>query len=215
MAQAWAVAEEHSRTTYGVAHTTPEWTETVALRLSRDPAVDLVVARADAPEVSFTATQWTALFLNGARVGRFGLDEATQTLWLERTGGWAGLGITLTPGAEAWVSMSDSTLFEQTAQGLYPDLVFRARTALLPMSVRYPAQVVYSLRDHAVMRGFQVPGSDSLGASGSHGAMGGGGSRGVLLTQSRELPQTVRSDDVLPLFTPLREHLEARFADVR
>ncbi len=206
----WAIAEEHSRTTYGVAHTTPEWTEEVARRVSADERIDIVVARADTPTVTFAATQWTALFQHGQRVARFGYDEATQATWLERAGDWAAVGLRLPAGDEPWVALSDAELFSQTADGPYPDAVFRARTALLPLSVRFPAPIVYSLKDHCVMRGFQVGGTDSLGASGSHGALGGGGSRGVLLTQERPLPATVRSDDVLDLFPRLREHVRAR-----
>ncbi len=208
----WAVAEEHSRTTYGVAHTPPEWIEEVARRISTDETIDVVVSRADAPAVSFAATQWTALFRAGERIARVGYDESTGDSWLERAGQWSSLGITLTDSTDSWVRMSDAALFSQSNDGDYPDLVFRARTSLLPLSVRNPAQIIFSLKEHCVMRGFQVPGSDSLGASGSHGALGGGGSRGVLLSQSRSLPAMVRSDDVLGLFPSLREHVEGRLA---
>lgn len=208
----WAVAEEHARTTYGVAHTPPEWAEQVALRLSTDDVIDIVVARADDPGVSFTATGWTALFQKGERVARFGYDERSDSVWLERRGAWAKLGIELPAGDEPWVSLTDAALFAQTESDYYPDLVFRARTSLLAISVRFPAQVIYSLKEHCVMRGFQVAGSDSLGARGSHGALGGGGSRGVLLSQSRELPATVRSDDVFELFPSLGQHVAVRLS---
>ena len=207
----WAVAEEHSRTTYGVAHTEPRFTEEVAERLSRDRAIDVVVARGavptDAPEAS---TKWVALFRAGERIARIGFDEASGDSWLERSGQWSGLGLTLPGGESPWVRMSDAELFAQTETGEYPDLVFRARTSLEALSVRFPADIVYSLKSHCVMAGFQVPGTDSLGGSGSHGALGGGGSRGVVISQSRALPATVRSDDVLALFPVLQAHVAER-----
>ncbi len=195
-----AVTVEHSRTTYGVMHTLNEKAEAVATLVSRDEVVDLVVARALIPEQAPSATQWTAVYREGTRILRFGYDEVANTYWVERDGKAADLGLTLPSGTEPWVSVTDAEQFETTVAGPYPDLLFRTRTSLEPLRLRYPAQVIYSLKDTAVMRGILLPGSVALGSSGSHGALGGGGSRGVLLSQNQELPAYVRADDTLNFF---------------
>lgn len=207
----WAVAVEHTRTTYGVMHTPADRAEAVAALVSGDDAVDVVVSRAQAPQGAPDATGWTALFRGGERLARFGYDEPSATYWLERAGGWASLGLALEEGAQPWVPVTDGAQFEATVGGRYPDLLFRARTALEPLSVRAPATVLYSLREDAVMKGIVMPGTDSMGASGSHGSLGGGGSRGVLLSQARDLPANVRSDDVLALFPGVAALIAQRF----
>ncbi len=207
----WAVAPEHTRVTYGTVNTPPELVPEVARRISRNDAVDLVVARAEAPEGAPQVSEWVSLFLSGQEVLRFGFDAATDTYWLPASGGWSQLDVAppFSPGA-AWEGFSDEALFAATVHREYPDLFYRARTSLLPLGVRNAAPILFSLRAEYALKGFSMPFAGEAGAGGSHGAMGGIGSQAMLASEERELPEVIRSESILGMFPSLRAHLEAR-----
>jgi hypothetical protein len=60
--------------------------------------------------------------------------------------------------------------------------------------------------------GYQAPvgSANEIGTAGSHGAMDRLGSTGALLSEERELPSVVRSDNVLELFPALVDHMRER-----
>ncbi len=207
----WAVAPEHTRVTYGTVNTTPELVPEVARRISRGAPVDLVIARAESPADAPDAAEWVSLFLDGREVVRFGFDPSSDTYWLPASGAYAQLDLEVSFNpASAWQGFSDEALFTATAHRRYPDLFYRARTSLLPLGVRNTAPILFSLRDEYALKGFSMPFAEDAGAGGSHGAIGGVGSQAMLLSEERELPSVIRSENLLTLFPALRSHLEAR-----
>lgn len=209
-----AVAVLHTRVTYVALHARPHAVEEVARRASLTPAADLVVARSAAPRPGFPEDlTWVGAWKDGRLAARFGYQRATDTYWLPTDVDWAALDLPVTapPGQEA-VTLSDEELFGLSAGRTYPDFFFRARTALEPVSVKHPADVVVSFRAPFMSVGFKVPvvGGTDLGTAGSHGAMHGGGSVSALLSEERTLPAAVRSDTLLELFPKLATHLEER-----
>ncbi len=60
--------------------------------------------------------------------------------------------------------------------------------------------------------GYQAPISslNGVGTAGSHGAMDRLGSMAALLSEERELPPVVRSDNLLGFFPALVEHMKER-----
>jgi hypothetical protein len=209
----WAVPVIHTRVTYVALHTAPEHREEVALRASSRASVELVVAALDhVPEGAPMADLWVGLWRKGELLVRFGHRLADDTYILPTHVDWAALDIPLSVDpSEPWAEVDDETLFALSCDRTYPDLFFRARTALAPISVRFPADVIVSLAPRYLSVGFELPGtSNDLATSGSHGAMHRAGSRGALLTDARELPPFVRSDSLLELFPELRRHIERR-----
>ncbi|MBK6845990.1 MAG: hypothetical protein IPG96_00080 [Proteobacteria bacterium] len=110
------------------------------------------------------------------------------------------------------LELSDEQAFVATREGRYPDLLYRLRSALTPVSNRYPAEVLVSFRRPYTSSGFRVPFSsvDEEARHRFHGSPDAGSSTGVLLSEERALPAVVRSDTVLELFPRLAEHLRAR-----
>lgn len=207
----WAVAPEHTRVTYGTLNTAPGLVADVAQRVSTSPRVDLVVARAEAPAGAPEAAEWVSLFLAGKEAVRFGFDPGTDTYWLPAAGDYAALGVVLPSTADAgWQAFTDEALFAATVERTYPDLFFRARTSLLPISIRNTADILFSLREDFALKGFSAPVGDEAGAAGSHGAMRGDGSLAMLLTEEREVPAAIRSENILEMFPALKAHLAER-----
>jgi hypothetical protein len=126
---------------------------------------------------------------------------------------WAALDlpVTFAPGASSGV-FSDEALFALSLDRTYPDFFFRARTAFEPISVEFPADVLVSYRHPFMSVGYQAPisSANEVGTAGSHGAMDRLGSMGALLSEERELPPAVRSDNLLELFPALVEHMRRR-----
>ncbi|QRK14005.1 alkaline phosphatase family protein [Archangium violaceum] len=209
-----AVAVLHTRVTYVALHTRPARVAEVARLASTAPAADLVIARGSSPGSGYPEDlEWVDAWREGALAARFGYQRSTDTYWLPADVDWAALDlpVAFTPGAESGV-FTDETLFAASAERTYPDFFFRARTALEPISVEFPAEAVVSLRDPYMSVGFLVPivGGLDLASAASHGAMSGQGSVSALLTEERSLPATVRSDTLLELFPALSEHLLQR-----
>ena len=211
--QPWAIAIEHSRTTYVAVHTEENQAEEVARRISTNAKFDLVVSRAIGSAAEPLPGSWprVSIWKDGARAAYFAFDAEHDVYWLASDLNQAALGVTLSfGGAGAFSLFSDDQLFAATAGQTYPDLFFRARTALEPVSVDHPAQVIASLKTDYVCVGFQAPGFGAAGTAGSHGSLARASSEGILASQSRALPRYTRSDNVLNLFPELRTHLEER-----
>ena len=209
---AWAVAIEHSRTTYVAVYTEDALANEVAKRISTNPKFDLVVARA-LPEAGETLPlDWprVSIWKTGQRAAYFAFDAAHDTYWLESTLDQSALGVSLVMGAAAFTPFADAELFDGTMGKPYPDLFFRARTALEPVSVEHPAQVMASLKPAYVCVGYAAPGFGAAGTAGSHGSLARESSEGILASQDRALPPYVRSDNLLDLLPELRAHLEER-----
>jgi hypothetical protein len=109
--------------------------------------------------------------------------------------------------------MSDSELFDITKNTLYPDLFFRVRTSLAPIGLKYPADVLISFRPGYVSMGFKLPGSDDIATASFHGSLQNLGSTGALITEERELPDVVRSDQFLELFPKMLDQMKTHPVD--
>ena len=211
-AQPWAVVIEHTRTTYVAVHTEDAQADEVARRISINAKFDLVVSRSlplagDALDPSWPRV---SIWKDGARVAYFAFDAATNTYYLGAGLDEAALDVGLPFGSDAFAPFSDADLFAATAGRAYPDVFFRARTALEPVSVQYPAQVVASLKTDYVCVGYRSAFFSAAGTAGSHGTLARASSEGILATQERPLPPYTRSDNLLSMFPALRAHVEAR-----
>lgn len=213
----FAVPVLHTRVTYLSLHAPPDQVPLVAERASRRDSVDFILAKETAPEnVPTRATDWWALWSNGERKLVFGYAPSRDTYFVPTDVDRARFDLSLPDGlvaseeAPAHYELVDEVLFRATENGEYPDLFYRARTALEPLGVNYPADMIVSLRHPYVSAGFELPGSAETATAGSHGAMERLGSRGTLLTNERALPSAVRSDRMLDLFPHLEEHLRFR-----
>jgi hypothetical protein len=206
-----AVTVLHTRVTYVVLHIRPHHVAEVARRASTCSAAELVFARGEAPGPGYPeGLSWVSAWREGGLAASFGYEPATDSYWLPAEVDWAALDlpVSFAPGARHGV-FSDEALFALSAERTYPDFFFRARTALEPVGVEYPADAVVSFRPLFMSVGFQVPvgGGNAVGTAGSHGAMDHLGSVAALLSEERELPAAVRSDTLLELFPELSEHL--------
>jgi hypothetical protein len=208
----WAVVIEHTRTTYVAVHTEDSQADEVARRISTNPKFDLVVSRtlpatnaalpAGLPQVSI----WKA----GARAANLAFDAGTNTYYLAAGFDQDALGVSLPVGSGAFSAFSDAQLFAATAGQAYPDLFFRARTALDALSVQNPAQVMASLKTDYVCVGYQSSFFSAAGTAGSHGTLARASSEGILATQERTLPPYTRSDNLLGMFPDLQAHVADR-----
>lgn len=211
-AQPWAVVIEHTRTTYVAVHTDPAQADEVAQRLSANPKFDVVVSTSLPGPAEGPPGWWprVSIWRGGQRAARFAFDPDRDVYWLQRGLDAAAFGLAPLPGADEFVPAADADLFAATMGQAWPDAFFRARTALEPVSVEHPAQVVASLKADYVCLGYSAPGFGNAGTAGSHGALARISSEGILATEDRPLPEYVRTDNVLALFPALRAHIEER-----
>jgi hypothetical protein len=208
-----AVPILHTRVTYVAIHAREQWISEVARRASTCAAADLVLARGEPREGYPEGLTWVSVWREGHLLASFAYEAATDAYWLPGDGDWAALDlpIPLPPGAHHGV-FTDEALFALSVERTYPDFFFRARTAFEPISVEFPADILVSYRHPFMSVGYQVPigSANEVGTAGSHGAMDRLGSIGALLSEERELPPVVRSDNLLGLFPALVEHMEER-----
>ena len=205
-AEPWAVVIEHTRTTYVAVHTEDAQADEVARRISTNAKFDLVVSRSQ----PLGALPAVSIWKDGARAAYFAFDASTSTYVVAAGLDEGALDVSLPFGSDAFEPFTDAQLFDATAGHAYPDLFFRARTALEPVSVEHPAQVVASLKTDYVCVGYQSALFSAAGTAGSHGTLARASSEGILATQERALPPFTRSDDLLGMFPLLRAHVEAR-----
>ena len=203
----------HTRVTYVAIHAREHWVSEVARRASSCEAADLVFARGEPREGSPEGLAWVGVWREGSLLASFGYEAATDSYWLPSDADWAALDlpITFALGASSGV-FSDETLFALSVERTYPDFFFRARTAFEPISVEFPPDIVVSYRHPFMSVGYQAPisSANAVGTAGSHGAMDRLGSMGALLSEERELPSAVRSDNLLEFFPALVEHMKRR-----
>jgi hypothetical protein len=208
-----AVAILHTRVTYVAIHARESRISEVARLASTCPAADLVFARGEPREGYPEGLQWVSVWREGALLASFAYEAATDSYWLPSDGNWEALDlpIPLPPGADHGV-FTDEALFALSVDHTYPDFFFRARTGFEPISVEFPADILVSYRHPFMSVGYQAPvgSANEIGTAGSHGAMDRLGSTGALLSEERELPSVVRSDNVLELFPALVDHMRER-----
>ncbi|MBI5511592.1 MAG: hypothetical protein HY903_22785 [Deltaproteobacteria bacterium] len=210
---AWAIPIIHTRVSYLALHTDAELAEDVAARLSSSPTVDFSIARA-APPLELDPDgrlEWVALWKGGEAALTFGYDATTDSYTLPADGDYEGFDVPVSFGGADFAVYSDQELFTLTLDRAYPDLFERARTGIRPVSVRYPAQVLVSFRRPYASRGFEIPGgANEIAGSGFHGGMEAAGSVGVIISEERDLPAGVRSENLLELFPSLETHMRDR-----
>lgn len=211
-AEPWAVPIEHTRTTYVAVHTEEAQADEVGRRISTNPKFDLVVSRSLPLDGDLLDRSWPRLSIwkGGARVAYFAFDAATDAYFIRADLDQTALDVSLPPPAGPFSAFGDDALFAATAGHAYPDVFFRARTSLEPISIDHPAQVVASLRTDYVCVGYQSIFFGAAGTAGSHGTLARASSEGILATQVREVPPYTRSDNLLSMFPRLRAHVEER-----
>lgn len=210
--QPWAVVIEHTRTTYVAVHTEDAQADEVARRISTNQKFDLVVSRSLPATNATLPGSWprVSIWKDGARAAYFAFDAVTNTYYLDVGLDQSAVGVSLPMGSGTFSAFSDEQLFAATAGQAYPDLFFRARTALDALSVQHPAQVMASLKTDYVCVGYQSSLFSASGTAGSHGSLARAGSEGILATQGRTLPPYTRSDNLLGMFPDLEAHVEER-----
>ena len=209
----FAVPVIHTRVSYLGLHTEPAMREAVAARCSQSPTTDLVAA----PLPSDNDWRWFGVWRAGVQVLRFAYDPQNDTYILPQGLGYGDFGMTVRFSAnEDYKTLSDEAAFALSRDGDYPDFLFRIQSAFAPLSVRYPADVLVSFKRPYASIGFQIPGgANAIASAGFHGAIDDLASSGVLLTEERDVPPVVRSDDFLGMFPQLRSHLQERGVALR
>jgi hypothetical protein len=203
----YAVPIEHVRLTYLSLHTDSTLRTEVASRLSQLPFVDIAVAKVPPPQGK-EDLEWYGLWSEGKQEMVFGFNPKDNTYVLSEKNNYDRFDLPI-PSFQDSLTFKDSALFEQNKNGKYPDLFYRIRTALSPVGVQYPADVLASFKSGYVAIGFVLPGGDkTFSLNGFHGSLRDSGSLGTLLTEERDLPTAVRSDTILELFPKLRENIE-------
>jgi len=209
-----AVPILHSRVTYVGLHTFPEQAVAVSSRLSSGDGVDLVICRGEAPALQGADRldlSWYQLWRDESLLAQFAYDGSQDEYLLPRATDWSIFGVDLAPGGGSnpdLAAYSDEDLFGFSATSDYPDMFYRVRTGFEPISVVWPPQVLVSFELGWVSSGFSLGSvTDSIASEASHGALLREGSTGVLLTQERGLPTTVRSDNLLDFFPNLSRHI--------
>ncbi len=209
-----AIAILHTRVTYVAIHARPRWVEEVARRASTCAAADLVFARSESPGPDFPeGLEWVSVWREGNLMARFGYDIATDSYILPSEHDWAALDLPVLFNQGApYAVFGDEQLFSLSIDRTYPDFFFRARTAFEPVSVEFPSDIIVSYRHPFMSVGYQAPISslNGVGTGGSHGAMDRLGSFAAVLSEERELPSTVRSDNLLEFFPALVDHMRER-----
>lgn len=200
-----AIPIMHTRVSYIGLHTIQSQAEEVAQRTSHLDSVDLAIARMGGSDHEF------GIWADGKLAARFNFDAQSDRYTLAAGTDYSRLGMDLSFGSgEKSKSFSDDELFALTRDSKYPDLFYRTRSGLLPVGLEYPCQVLISFKKGFASRGFEVPGKSDIATSGFHGAMEAIASTGTILTQEREIPDSVRSDTLLELFPQIREHMKGR-----
>lgn len=203
----------HTRVTYLALHTHPSLYTEVSGRVSTLPSVDLAVHKLAQPPTNLGApatAQWYAIWSAGVMQAYFGFDPASNLYYLPAGQNFARYNFTppAIPAGQQYVTMSDQQLFDATKNSTYPDLFYRIRSSLSTTSTTYPADIMVSFTPTWASLGFSLPGND-VTADGFHGALEELGSAGTMLTDERELPDAVRSENFLDLFPRMRDHMRA------
>lgn len=219
----FAVTIRHVRVTYMDLRTIPSLVEEVAQTAALIPAVDVTVARVAAPTASdpaLTQTEWFSIWTKDAagttsqKVLTFGFDKNTNRYLFAPGSDTSRFGITLpaaTGGLSTYSAYSDADLFQASKASNYPDLFFRVRTSLSAISVQFPSDILVSLKEgYPSMGNALLGGIKDVARSGFHGALTARGTLGLLLTNERAVPDTVRSDNLLEMFPRLKQRIVNR-----
>ena len=204
-----AIPIAHTRLAYLALHTHASRVADVGVRISNSEAVDFAVGKVDPPAGAPPAREWFGVWSRGRLALYFGYVPSTSSYWVAGGEDFTRFGMPL-EFAGAWKSLRDEDLFALTRNGRYPDLLYRLRTALDPVGVEAPAQVLISLRSGWASIGFHLPGPLDPYTAGTHGSAEAVSSIGTLLSDERDLPEAVRADGLLAMFPRLGEHLRER-----
>jgi hypothetical protein len=190
-----AIPIVHVRVNFVSVHTRPAAAGEVAARASRHATVDLAAARLGPDRF--------AVFRGG--IAYSFTREASGDVVVEQARAWSALGIDLDADSDGTARLDDAAAFAATADGRYPDLFHRVATAFVHPSVRFPPEVILSLRDDVASFGFHLPGSgDHLAVDGFHGALSRASTLSVVASEAVALPPLVRADDLATMFPALR-----------
>jgi hypothetical protein len=203
--EVFAVAIDHVRLTYLSLHTVPSLVEEVAKRLSRLPFVDISIGK-------LSTENWYGAWENGKQILAFSFDPKTNQYLLPDAWDYSRFGLEIeSRPADSHLSFTDEELFQKMKNTPYPDLFHRIRTGLSPVGLKFPGDVLLSFKPGYAAIGFELPGGNKeFSLAGFHGSLRELGSLGALLTNSMDLPDAVRSDNMLTLFPKLRENIRQK-----
>ncbi len=205
----FAIPIVHTRVSYLSINTPEEFAPNVAGLSSMARGVDLTMA-ALPNDPNEPDMKRIGIWRRGERIAQFGYFSATNTYRLDPDDRWSTLGLSVSFIDTTPQDFTDHELFLATIHDQYPDFFYRIRTALGAEGVLYPGQVLVSFKRPYASEGFKVlGGANAIATSGFHGGLDAGGSLGVVITEIRDLPAMVRSDNLLGLFPTLAEHIEA------
>jgi hypothetical protein len=217
--QVFAVPIVHTRVSYIGLHTEPNFVSEVAARISSHVSVDFAACKERAPRLEGLpeGTQWYAVWRDGGASFYFAYNPVGHVYVLPRTGAYDAYGLYVTfPDNTDKLTLTEEEAFQASVAGNYPDMLFRIRSGLMAGPVLYPADVLVSFKRPYASRGFEVPGgSNAIASSGFHGAMDDLSSAGVVFTEAKTLPKTLRADTFLTLFPELEKHLKNKGVEQR
>jgi hypothetical protein len=210
----FAIPIVHTRVTYISLYTQPQMIEPVALRVSTLESVDLVTSQIARP-LGFDGdptTEFFAIWASGELSLVYGYVPESDHYILFPDQNYTRFDLSLPfESDDAYEIFSDETLFALTRHRAYPDMFYRIRTGLTGAAVEHPADILVSFSHSYASIGFEIPGGANEIASASfHGALDATGSTGVLLTEERVVPSSIRIDTVLGLFPKMSEHLRQK-----
>ncbi len=212
----YAVPIDHVRLTYLSLHTSAEQVKPVATKVSELPFIDVTVAKIRFPnEAQKTlTTDWYGIYESGKEIVDFGYDAQKNTYLIPTAMNWERFGISKKEPAgksPTYSEFSDEDLFAFSKHSAYPDLFYRIRTGLSAVGVQYPADVLLSLKPGFAAIGFTLPGgSKDFSLAGFHGSLRDLGTVATLLTEERDLPDAVRSEDIYKLFPDFQKNVSEK-----
>jgi hypothetical protein len=207
----FAIPIMHTWVTYISLHTHDDLIEEVAGLTSKLESVDVTISKLLDPSFipkGSKAPDWYGIWAKGKLAIPFGFDPSRNEYHLPAKANYKRLGIKpdFFDGKD-WAILKDKEIFEMTKHSEYPDLFYRVRTALEPVGVEYPADVLVSFEPGYLSMGFKVPLKSEIATNSFHGSLRDLGTIGTLITDEQDLPDAVRADQLLTLFPNLKEHL--------
>jgi hypothetical protein len=207
-----AVPIMYTRVNYMSLYALPEQAARVAQRASRPDYVDWAISPVAAPSdfAGPAGLPWYGLWQQEKLAVQFGYEAGSDTYYVDSQGDLAALDVELPATAERYQALSDEELFAWSVDRTYPDVFYRTRTALEPVGVRFPANVLLSYRHPHGSLGFNLPGGNDIGTESWHGGLHALDTFGVVLSEEGQLPSVIRGDTFLDILPVFRERLEQR-----
>lgn len=208
----YAIPIVHTRVTFFVIHTHKENEEVIAQKSSTIESVDFAISHTQTPSTfaGESRIKWYAIWQDGQLGINFGFDEETDQYILKYADNFTAFDQNVPfTNTDEYQYFSDDALFDVSKDSDYPDLFYRVRSALEPVGIKHPANILLSCKTGFASAGFKFPGGATKIASNSfHGAMGAASSLGILLSEHPDIPDAVRADTFTDMFPDLVDFIQ-------